>query len=234
MIEFGHGTHVGMCRLRNEDSYYADAALGLFLVADGMGGYRRGDAAAAELRDGLVAAVRDGAGLFRAVREVAQRLDAQRACRGDASPMGSTLAALQLRDGHYEIAWVGDSRAYLLVDGRLRQVAHDRVLAQKLVESGQWPSLGAAGAPPRNLATQALGVTPVDQLRVGVANGTVRSGLRFLLCTDGLTEKLGESTLDKLFDRPELAMQECVDHLLLAALGAGGRDDVTAIAVRMH
>lgn len=231
MIEFGHATHVGLRRTRNEDTYYADAALGLFLVADGMGGHLHGEVASALVRDAVVELVSSGHSLAEAIRGAGERLQARTHDHADASPMGSTVAALRVSDDGYEAAWVGDSRIY--TTGRdLRQISHDHSLVQALVESGRLDPAHAARHPQRNVLTQALGVTAAVQLHVGMAHGRMAPGMGFLLCSDGLTEDLDAAAIARIVARTDLAAQECVDQLLLDALDRGGRDNITAILVR--
>lgn len=232
MIEFGHGTHVGLHRTRNEDTYHADAALGLFLVADGMGGHQHGEVASALARDTLIELVAEGHSLIDAIRRADERLMTQVYGGSDELPMGTTIAALHLEAGSYEIAWVGDSRVYLWKDG-LHQVSHDHSLVQELVAAGQLDPSLAARHPQRNVLTQALGITPPQQLHIGMARGRLEPGIAFLLCTDGLTGSLGDEALARIVARTDLAAQECVDHLLLGALDGNADDNVTAILVRV-
>ena len=231
MIEFGHGTHAGLRRTRNEDTYYADAALGLFLVADGMGGHRHGEVAAALVRETMVELVSRGDDLVQAVQGAAARLlDCPRE-GADALPMGSTIAALRLQADGYAAVWVGDSRIYLW-QNTLRQMSHDHALAQELVTAGRLSTDAAGGHAPRNVLTQALGVTASGQLRIGMARGRLTPQTGFLLCTDGLTEAVDDTAIARLVARTDLPAQECVDQLLLSALDRGGDDNVTALIVR--
>jgi protein phosphatase len=234
MIEFGHGTHVGLRRTRNEDTYYADPTLGLFLVADGMGGHQHGEVASALVRDAVVDMVARGQSLPDAVRGAGARLlDHARGSHADALPMGTTVAALRLVDEGYEVAWVGDSRVYLWQDG-LRQISHDHSLVQELVATGSLDPALAARHPQRNVITQALGITASEQLHIGMARGQLARGMAFLLCSDGLTEEVGDRAIAAIVGRQDLAAQECVDHLLLAALDGGGKDNVTVIVARVR
>ena len=232
MIEFGHGTHVGLRRTRNEDTYYADPSLGLFLVADGMGGHEHGEVASALVRDAVVDRVSRGRGLVEAVRDAGRRLQEQPRGNPETLPMGTTVAALRLAGDGYEIAWVGDSRAYHWKQG-LRQVSHDHSLVQELVAAGQLDPAQAARHPQRNILTQALGVTATEQLHIGMARGRQEVGTAFLLCSDGLTESLGDEAIASIVSRTDLAAQECVDHLLLAALSGSADDNITAVLVRI-
>jgi len=232
MIEFGHGTHVGLRRTRNEDTYYADASLGLFLVADGMGGHQHGEVASALVRDAMVDLVTRGHSLIEAVHEAAKQLLAHPDRHSlDMLPMGTTIAALRLKEDGYEMAWVGDSRIYLW-QRELRQISHDHSLVQALVEAGQLDPALASKHPQRSVLTQALGVTAVEQMHIGMARGRFERGMAFLLCSDGLTEEVSDAAIARIVARTDLAAQECVDQLILSALDSGGVDNTTAIIVR--
>ena len=231
MIEFGHGTHVGLRRTRNEDTYYADASLGLFLVADGMGGHQHGEVASALVRDAVVELVTRGQRLIEAVHGAGERLLACDRDRFDPLPMGTTIAALRLAVDSYEVAWVGDSRIYMWQQG-LRQISHDHSLVQALVEAGQLDPAKVSNHPQRNVLTQALGVTAAGQLHIGMARGWLEPGIGFLLCSDGLTECVEDAAIARTVARTDLAAQECVDQLLLSALDAGGDDNISAVIVR--
>lgn len=233
MIEFGHGTHVGLRRMRNEDTYYADAALGLFLVADGMGGHQHGEVASALVRDAVVEQVTGGHGLAEAVRSAGERLLNHAHDASDALPMGTTIAALRLVGERYEIAWVGDSRVYLWSQDALCQISHDHSLVQELVAAGRLDPALASRHPQRNVLTQALGVTAIGELHIGMARGQVEPGSAFVLCSDGLTESLTDAAIARIVARTELAAQECVDQLLLAALDGSADDNITVILARM-
>jgi protein phosphatase len=232
MIEFGHGTHVGLRRARNEDTYYADPGLGLFLVADGMGGHEHGEVAAALVRDIVVSQVTLGHELMRAVQRAGTQLAEHSRDSRNTLPMGTTVAALRLIGNRFEIAWVGDSRVYQWRQG-LRQVSHDHSLVQERVAAGQLDPALAARHPQRNVLTQALGVTAVEQLHIGMAHGALEAGTAFLLCSDGLTESLADQHIAGIVARGDLSAQECVDHLLLAALAGRADDNITAILVRI-
>ncbi|MHA6203825.1 PP2C family protein-serine/threonine phosphatase [Dyella soli] len=233
MIEFGHGTHVGLRRTRNEDTYYADASLGLFLVADGMGGHQHGEVASALVRDAVADLVARGHSLVEAIRAADERLIQHSRGFNDPRPMGTTIAALRLHADSYEVVWVGDSRVYLW-QKNLRQVSHDHSLVQELVAAGTLDPAQAARHPQRNVITQALGITAAEQLHIGMARGRLEPGTCFLLCSDGLTEEVTDAAIASVVSRQDLSAQECVEHLLLAALDGGGSDNVTAILTRSN
>jgi protein phosphatase len=232
MIEFGHTTHVGLRREHNEDTYYADADLGLWLVADGMGGHEHGEVASALARDTLVREVTKGAELVRAIQLADEEIIRHSTRRSEALPMGTTIAALRLSDGgQYEVAWVGDSRIYIWNDG-LKQLSQDHSYVQELIDQGAITSEQARNHPHRNVVTQALGVTDPQALRVESVRGELKPGMQLLLCSDGLTEEVKDTAIASIVGRTELSAQECVDHLVLAALDGGGSDNVTVILVR--
>ncbi|HEX7340415.1 MAG TPA: PP2C family serine/threonine-protein phosphatase [Rhodanobacteraceae bacterium] len=232
MIEFGHGTHVGLRRPCNEDTYCADGSTGLFLVADGMGGHTHGDLAAALARDMVSSEVRHGQSLTTALRVASLGIDARRQHNGDASPMGTTVAALRIADHHFEAAWVGDSCLYLLHGNRLHALSRDRQTWPELASSGVLDADTIEHAECPNALTQTLGVTRSQDLNIASMRGRLLPGAMFLVCTDGLSEDVPTATLAALLARADLAAQEIVDQLLLAALDAGGRDNATAIVIR--
>ncbi|MGH8192062.1 MAG: PP2C family protein-serine/threonine phosphatase [Rhodanobacteraceae bacterium] len=235
MIEFGHATHVGLRREHNEDTYWADAELGLFLVADGLGGHEHGELASALARDTVVASVRDGKDLGEAALRANGAILAHPHGVTTMLPMGTTLAALKLGGGYgFEIAWVGDSRIYLWSQGALKQLSRDDSVVQELVEQGTISADEARSHPQRNQITQALGITPPDALKVQPLTGRCSAGMQFLLCSDGLTEELDDARIAEVLARSDLAAQECVDHLLLAALDSAGRDNITIVLVRIR
>jgi protein phosphatase len=232
IIEFGHGTHVGLRREHNEDSYHGDAVLGLWLVADGMGGHDHGEVASALAREEVAAAVGRGQPLDVAIDGANRAIIAHAQGRGASLPMGTTIAAVRLVAGRYEAAWVGDSRIYLWHAGALRQISADHSYVRTLVEQGVVTAEQARRHPHRNVITQALGVTDPESLRVERVDGPLARGDQLLLCSDGLTEEVDESTIAALLARADLGAQECVDHLILAALDHGGSDNITAILIR--
>lgn len=231
MIEFGHSTHVGLRREHNEDTYYADADMGLWLVADGMGGHEHGEIASALARDTVVAEIAKGIGLAQAIRLADEEIIRHSNKRAESLPMGTTVAAARLRGNAYEVSWVGDSRVYLW-NGELKQVSQDHSYVQELVDQGAITTEQARTHPHRNVVTQALGVTDPQSLRVEVVNGTLASRQQLLICSDGLTEEVPDSHIATILAREDLSAQECVDHLILAALDGGGSDNITVILIR--
>lgn len=232
MIEFGHLTHVGLRRDLNEDTYYADGELGLWLVADGMGGHQYGEVASALARDTIVREVARGTPLAQAIRTADEEIIRTSRRRNDALPMGTTVVAARVQGRRFEVAWVGDSRVYLWRDGQLIQLSHDHSYVQELIASGVITQEQARTHPHRNVVTQALGVTDPNQLNVETLTGELRAGMQLLLCSDGLTEEVDDRSIAQVLAQTDCSAQECVDTLVAAALDGGGSDNITAVLIR--
>ena len=103
---------------------------------------------------------------------------------------------------------------------------------QELIDQGAITAEQARAHPHRNVVTQALGVTDPQNLKVETLAGELRPGHQLLLCSDGLTEEVDDATIGALLARSDLSTQECVDHLVSAALDGGGSDNVTVVLLR--
>ena len=145
--------------------------------------------------------------------------------------MGTTIAAVRLAADEFEVAWVGDSRVYLW-NGELKQISQDHSYVRELIEQGAISPEQARTHPHRNVVTQALGVTDPQSLRVETVSGKLEPGNQVLLCSDGLTEEVDDQAIASVLARGELSAQECVDHLIVAALDGGGSDNVTVLLLR--
>lgn len=234
MIEFGHFTHAGLRRELNEDTYYGSGELGLWLVADGMGGHEYGEVASALARDIVVREVRAGAELEAAIRTADRHIIEASKQRSGTLPMGTTVVAARVQGSGFEVAWVGDSRVYLWRNDTLVQLSHDHSFVQTLINQGALSVDEARRHPRRNVVTQALGVTGADDLNVETMRGELRPGMQLLLCSDGLTEEVDDDTIARLLAIRDCSAQECVERLVAAALDAGGSDNITVQLIRSH
>src|SRR5438128_2335841 len=242
-------TDVGKKRPHNEDAYLVDEALGLYAVADGMGGHAAGEiastAAVKSLRDALAGekTVLDAfarAPSPEARESAAQAMEraVQRACADVyavslADPgrrgMGTTLVALLACGRNAVIAHVGDSRAYLFRKNRAHQLTEDHTLVQEQLKRGLISKADVATAENRNVITRAVGIqrsVAVDTLVTDLLPGDI-----YLLCTDGLHGYVGEDELPSLLGQEK---QRLVDLLVDLALQRGGKDNVTAIALAVE
>jgi protein phosphatase len=235
---YGSRTDQGRVRTSNEDCYAASAKTNLFLIADGMGGHAAGEIAsqiAATTVDELVRAYASLAPeetLRRAAEEANARVYNTQRNRPDLAGMGSTLTALYLRNSHYYIAHVGDSRAYLLRDGVLNQLTRDHSLVWQLFENGVLTKEELPKHPHKNLITRSVG--PHPNVEIDLEKGEARQGDVYLLCSDGLTDVVSDANIRALLSDERKTPQEIGDELVASANLNGGPDNVTVIVVRLQ
>ncbi len=228
-LVIGEATDVGKVRDHNEDGYLVDDGLGLVAVADGMGGHRGGEVASATAIEALHASFADHGGLRDAVlaanSAVLDRADGDESLRG----MGTTLTAGVLGDdGTLLIGHVGDSRAYLLRDGELSRITTDHSLVEELVAAGELTVEEAERDPRRSMITRALGLDA--DLAVDLYPVILVPGDRVVICSDGLTTMVSETTIAEVLTKeadPATAAQRLVD----AANAAGGIDNITVLVL---
>ena len=230
MTKFAASTHSGLKRLQNEDCYAADATLGLWLVADGIGGHAFGEVASAIVKTQVTEAYAAGKTLIDAIHSAHQAVLEEVSRRDENLGMGSTIVALALTGRRYQIAWVGDSRAYSWNGKTLRQLSHDHSHVAELVDSGLISEPEAANHPERHVLTQSIGVSDEMALQPGTVSGELKAGEQILLCSDGLTDELADANIEQLL-RGSANVESQVDTLINAALTAGGRDNVTVVMV---
>lgn len=225
--DYGAATDVGAVRETNEDTYSAGPEIGLWLVADGMGGHNCGDIASGITRDTIAASVAGGEGLSGSITTAHRNILTEAQERKNAGGMGSTVVAALLDGNDYEVAWVGDSRAYLW-DSELTQITRDHSYVTALVNSGAITPEEASTHPSRHLLTRCLGVDDDRPLPVDSRRGRFSRGQELLLCSDGLTGELSDEDIERILAEPT-SPQERVDKLVKAAVDHGGKDNVTAI-----
>ncbi len=231
-LDYSAVTHPGLERDNNEDSLLSLPDAGLWLVADGMGGHEAGEVASAIVRDTVKklserSAPRSLSDIIQAAHQAVLRAVSQ----GIGAPgMGSTVVALYSHGLDYEIAWVGDSRAYLWTPGaeggRLEQLTRDHSYVQMLLESGAITSEEMDHHPERNIITQCLGSHELSQVQVDLVKGQWQKDQWILLCSDGLTDEVDDKTIARLL----YESANCVtaaDQLLHAALTQGGHDNIS-------
>jgi len=226
-FHYGLKTDTGALRELNEDTCLAEPEFGLWLVADGMGGHRTGDVASQITRDTILERVRAGDGLRQAIQAAHEELLKVSKTREGSDGMGSTVVSARVNGAGYELAWVGDSRAYLY-DGRLIQLTRDHSHVQDLLQAGAISENEAGNHPGRHLLTRCLGVNAEDTFEVAQREGRLLRGQELLLCSDGLTDELGDDEIATILGRRAPAQQR-VDALVDAAVERGGRDNVTVV-----
>lgn len=230
LIELASASDVGRVRSDNQDRDLL--APPLIAVADGMGGHLGGGTAAGMAVDALrgVGSTTDPTALLAALKEANRAIARAATDDPDLTGMGTTATAALLEDGILYLVHVGDSRAYLIRDGRIIQVTQDHSVVAEMVRRGALSADAAESHPARHVITRALGVDAdidIDALRVDLEPGDV-----VLLCTDGLS---GPVTNDEMLGvvQASLTLEDAAEQLVQRANTAGGPDNVTVVLARV-
>lgn len=232
-MRWTHVTHTGLVRPNNEDAFLIDPALGLFAVADGMGGHRAGEVASQRAMEGLrryfnecdygdpgeklVAAFEAGN------RAILAAAEATPAWQG----MGTTLTACLVRDQDLWVGHIGDSRAYLLRGGEIEQLTEDHTWVLELVKEGKITDEEARSHPRRNMLVRALGTSA--KAVVDLLHTVLGFGDKVLLCTDGLSNLVTPAEMVSILTAGDI--EAGVRKLLDRALELGGPDNITIVAL---
>ncbi len=227
-------TDTGLVRQSNQDAVYVDESLAI--VADGMGGHAAGEVASEMTIEMLHSGFVENAtveGLYNAIN--AANITVLNDARENPNHfgMGTTVIALGLTVDDEGVTsptlcHVGDSRAYQLRDGALRQLTEDHSVAEEWVRMGRLTPEEAAVHPRRHQLTRGIGVE--ETIAVDVMSVHALAGDRLLLCSDGLSNELDNDTLARLSSAP-FTLEESVVQLVEAAKEAGGRDNITAVLI---
>lgn len=240
-------TSVGRIRTRNEDAAYFDLDVGLFVVADGMGGQNAGDVASAmavgiartaakasrmmlaRLARSPSAAGRDQVwSLLDRIAHLANQSILQSGQRDpDKAEMGTTLDVGVVVGNELFVAHIGDSRVYLIRDGHTRQLTDDHTVAAQMNREGVLTDVEAAVSPLRSVLSNAVGCTP--DISVDHVHLVLRPGDRVLMCTDGLYEYIEGQDLAALAGQQEL--ESDIETLMSHAHDGGGHDNITGVLI---
>jgi protein phosphatase len=253
-LHVGSTSDVGQVRTHNEDVVFtlksehlgdgASGLMGLFILADGMGGHQAGEVAsslaARTVANEVIRQIYLPYLVTGHLDEPQQPLEqALSRAVDEASKMvyntvpggGTTLTCTLIFRNHAILAHVGDSRAYLYYEGALRQITKDHSYVDKLVELGRLTAEEAAVHPQKNVLYRAVGQK--DMLEVDIYTETIVPGSRMLLCSDGLWSMVSEEQIMHILSDETLTPQAACDKLVGAANAAGGHDNITAIIVEM-
>ncbi|MCO6559103.1 MAG: Stp1/IreP family PP2C-type Ser/Thr phosphatase [Bifidobacterium sp.] len=225
---------VGTVRSNNQDSSFSGERL--ISICDGMGGHAGGDTAS-------TIAIRSLAHIEQSdaksdVASIASMMETSVMAAHDAivgkakrerslAGMGTTVTAVALVSGHWVITHIGDSRAYLLRDGKIRRMTQDHSYVQHLIDTGRISEAEARNHPQRNVVMRVLGDFDIDP-HPDIAVFTAKPGDRWLLCSDGLSGVLEDDTLEQMLATVS-DEEECAQQLVAMALKAGSTDNVTAV-----
>jgi PPM family protein phosphatase len=244
-------TDPGLRRSSNEDSYCTRADLGLFVVADGMGGHVAGEVASRIAVETIQTFIGETAGAdknrtwpfpfeptisldgnrlkaaFRlANRQIANAMTDAVDLRG----MATTASALLASRERACVAHVGDSRIYVLRAGKLEQITSDHSWVEEQVRAGAMTPTAARQHPWRNVVTRAL--AGGDDPEIDIVELTPKPGERFLLCSDGLFTVVPHDSIVRLLDE-RVSLEQVCEHLIAAANDAGGPDNVTTLVIEI-
>jgi serine/threonine protein phosphatase PrpC len=241
-------TDLGRKRASNEDAFFIDDLLGLYVVADGMGGHAAGEIASREAVDTLYGMVKTGLGQLRVLADPVREQDSQAACRlmesavqaatyfvysiaeidRDKSGMGTTISALLVLGDYAVTAQVGDSRIYRVEGEAVEQLTEDHTLIAWQLKQGLITPQEAARSPHKNVITRAVGNR--EYVQVDTRCIRLASGLRFLLCSDGLHGYLRDEDIPKIVPMGGAA---AVRRFVDMANERGGKDNITAVLVEI-
>ncbi len=249
-MEFANVSDAGRKRPHNEDSSVTDRAVGLALVADGMGGYKAGEVASAIAAKSVLDGVRDGSQKHRPRRPTADgqgasaeavliRESIQAAnkhifdtahsipqCQG----MGTTIVAAMFSNGRVTLAHVGDSRIYRFREDELKQVTSDHSLVQELIDRGFFTPEEAQANTPKNLVTRALGID--EHVEVDVQEMETRPGDIYLLCSDGLNDMITDEEIRLTLSKYSANLAQAAHELVRLANEGGGKDNISVVLAR--
>jgi protein phosphatase len=231
---------VGRCRQTNQDQFLVDTALGVYAIADGMGGHAAGEVASGLAITALDEALSSSSARPRSPEEAGARLrDALhrgnvRICESMVSRtewrgMGTTMVVLCTIDDVAVVGHVGDSRAYLLRDGALTQLTSDHSWVNEQVKLGVLTHEQAQRHPMRNIVTRALGNQA--QVEVDLCEQPTRPGDVFMLCSDGLNGMLTDDEIREVL-LAQASPQSACRALVESANANGGEDNVTVVVLR--
>jgi serine/threonine protein phosphatase PrpC len=236
MTKYALLSDVGVERSNNEDSAAVDLELGLFIVADGMGGHAAGEVASRIAVEATISALRsrprpkrlrdEGEVLLQALHDANAAVVREADERGTLG-MGTTLSAVFVRRRSAVIAHVGDSRVYSITKKGISQLTVDHTLVQAMVEQGVLTAEQAQKHPDKHVLTQAIGT--LGRLEPQVLQTKVPARGRLLLCTDGLHDSLSAAEIEELARREDL--DEAAHALVERANALGGHDNVTVLLV---
>ncbi|PWW46764.1 Stp1/IreP family PP2C-type Ser/Thr phosphatase [Melaminivora alkalimesophila] len=243
--EFHALTDRGRVRPANEDAVAVHPAVGLMLLADGMGGYNAGEVAAQMAVEGVgrametwlqgpegqaATAAEARARLEACIQDANQAILAAARSQPQCAGMGTTLVAGLLHGERLLLAHIGDSRCYRLRAGELQQLTRDHSWLQEQIDAGVLTPVEAALSGLRNLVTRALGVEEPAPLEMQEFD--TQPGDLYLLCSDGLTDRMQPKEIAELARAP-VSLADKAERLVALANALGGRDNISVVLAQL-
>ena len=228
-------TDVGLVRASNQDSILMDDALGLWLVADGMGGHVGGAHASQLAAQVIRQRVCSGDPLNEAILAAHKRIQDDQRAFPDMATMGTTVVALREQAGEWQLCWTGDSRAYQVRHSSrpltLQRLTRDHNVAGMLLAAGALKPEEAERHPQKHVLTDCLGIPGEKPPRIECCSLDLAPGDWLLLCSDGLTGELGDQRLEEMLGQGPRDLSASAQRLLDAALDEGAHDNVSVVLV---
>lgn len=236
MFQSSHAqTHRGTVRKINEDAFLERPMQGVWVVADGMGGHAAGDIASQLVIDTILKTIEylspdeiNTTVLVQSLKESNALLQQMSKTQFSGKVAGSTVVILWIKDEHYHLLWVGDSRGYLLREGVLQQITKDHSQVNDMVDEGVILAEDAENHPLANVITRAVGVD--TELNVDIKSDRLALGDVFLLCSDGLNKEVSDKEIEKVLQPGNII--DAGMALMHASLVRNARDNVTCILVK--
>jgi len=236
-VRIAGATHQGAVRDHNEDCYWIDNELQAAIVSDGMGGHAAGEVASAITVDSFKKVVAMRLSRARSINDVKkvlsnsvglanQEVRIASQAQEEQRRMGATAVCACLWNRSFVVASIGDSRAYLILDGSITRLTRDDSIVQRLVEGGYIGETQARIHPQKNLITRHIGGE--EKAIPAITILEVDAGFRMLLCSDGLTGELRDEEILTVVESAGSVEEACED-LIAAALDRGAADNVTAV-----
>ncbi len=248
-IEIFGLTDVGLVRHHNEDSIGNNHDLGILVLADGMGGHRGGEVASAITVSTVLEALVDnlkaigpgdsdeyngyslqGIAVHDAIESANEKVLAASKENSHYRGMGTTVVVLLFHNNRFIVAHVGDSRLYRYRDGELEQITNDHSLMQELIDKGFYSPEQAEQSLNRNLVTRAIGIE--KSVEIDVLEDDVSIGDIFLLCSDGVTDMVGDDAIKNVIMNNGEDLQDTATELVRLSNEAGGKDNISVILAR--
>lgn len=244
-------TDTGIVRSKNEDSIGFDSALGLVVLADGMGGHRGGEVASNMTVDTIIdklqqslpeissGEVDEASGFSResiciqdAVVEANKLVYQSSEANPDHKGMGTTIVVLQFYNNSFSLAHIGDSRCYRLRSDKFEQITKDHSLLQELIDRGFYTPEEARKSMNKNLVTRALGIDPV--VMPDIQEDIVLKNDLYLLCSDGLTDLVEDEDIYLTIKQFSANLEEAAKQLITKANQKGGKDNISVMLCRIE
>ena len=237
-MDFYLKSDIGQTRHQNEDAVYAeDVRVGglenLFVVCDGMGGYKAGDYASKKTIEVLLRDLRETGeeepvpALRNALSRANQLINIE-AAEADKKGMGTTVVCATIRDDIMTVANVGDSRLYLINGDSMRKVTYDHFYVSEMVRTGRMNKHAAARHPKKHAITRAIGAE--DTVKIDFFEERIEAGDQVLLCSDGLTNMVSNEDILRILKESD-NVKNAVEALVSLANQNGGADNISVIVV---